>query len=236
MVRYSLLGLAEPLSSLSHLAGAVAFAALAPWLLRRAGRVSPVGVGVVGLYCVSVVALLSTSGLYHAFAAGSAGRAVLRRLDHIAIFLLIAATFTPPHVLLFRGPWRWVPLAVVWLGAAAGSVLKLAFFSWVEAWWSTLIYIALGWVGLAGGLRLWRLRGWNVVEPLFWGAVAFSLGALIDLDGSWTVIPGVLGAHELFHLAALVGIALHWRFIHLVCSPQTENAYEPALACDNIAA
>ncbi len=228
------LGIAEPLSSLSHLLAAGVFALLAVPLLGRAKR-DPARLAAVGVYCFSVVTLLAISGLYHWFPRGSTARGVFQRLDHAAIFLLIAGTFTPPHVLLFRGAWRWGPLLGIWAAAVVGVVLKSVFFYQLSAPWGTLLYIGLGWMGLIGGLRLVVLYGWSLVEPLFWGAVAYTAGALLELEQSLVIIPGVLGAHELFHLAVLVGVALHWRFISSIVETEAEKCCKGPAACDTMA-
>ncbi len=233
MQTVSFLGIADPVSSLSHLLGAGMFALLAVRMLR-AVRCRPVRLAVLGLYCFSVVFLLLLSGLYHLFPAGSAARLVFQRLDHAAIFLLIAGTFTPPHVLLFRGVWRWGPLLLIWAAAVTGMVLKSVFFQQLSSPWGTALYIALGWLGLIGGMRLVALYGWSLVEPLFWGAVAYTAGALVELEKSVVIIPGVLGSHELFHLAVLAGIGLHWRFIGSFALAEPEKACPKLDACDTM--
>jgi hypothetical protein len=97
---YPLPGFSDPVSSWTHLAGAGAFACLAPSLLRR-GRGDGARLAFLGVFTFSTVFLLSMSGVYHLLSPGGAGRAVLRRLDHGAIFMLIAGTFTPLH-------WKFV--------------------------------------------------------------------------------------------------------------------------------
>ncbi len=233
METVSFLGIADPVSSLTHLWGAGLFALLSLRLLRRVRR-HPVRLAVLALYCFSVVFLLTTSGLYHWFPAGSTARLVFQRLDHAAIFLLIAGTFTPPHVLLFRGAWRWLPLVVIWTAAVAGMVLKSVFFDQLSSPWGTGLYIGLGWLGLVGGMRLVALYGWSLVEPLFWGAVAYTAGALVELEKTLVVIPGILGAHELFHLAVLAGVGLHWRFIAGFALKDPEKACPELGACDTM--
>jgi len=126
----SIAGFSDPVSSLSHLAGAAVFAVLAVVLLHRArgdtGRMVALSV-----FAFSCVLLLSFSGVYHLLAPGTDERALLKRLDHAAIFVLIAGSFTPVHVILFRGAWRWGMLTIVWGAAVAGLVLKTVFFSTV---------------------------------------------------------------------------------------------------------
>src|SRR4051794_4002693 len=110
-------GFTEPASSLSHLFGAGLFTVLGAVLLWR-GRGSASRVTFLGVYVFATVFLFSMSGVYHMLPFEGAPRAVLERLDHSAIFVLIAGTFTPAHGLLFRGWQRWLPLVLIWSAAA----------------------------------------------------------------------------------------------------------------------
>ena len=107
---FSIAGFSDPVSSLSHLAGAMVFALLSIILLQR-GRGDFGRMASLSVFAFSSVLLLSLSGVYHLLTPGTAGREVLQRLDHAAIFVLIAGSFTPVHAILFRGAWRWGMLA-----------------------------------------------------------------------------------------------------------------------------
>ncbi|MGH8636081.1 MAG: PAQR family membrane homeostasis protein TrhA, partial [Burkholderiales bacterium] len=120
-------GLSDPVSSVTHLAGALVFASMAGALLRR-GRGSAPRLLSLSVFAFSCVLLLSLSGAYHLLSPGTEERALLKQLDHAAIFLLIAASFTPVHTILFRGAWRWGMLAAVWGAALAGVILKTLYF------------------------------------------------------------------------------------------------------------
>lgn len=205
-------GLADPFSALSHLGGAVAVLALAPGLLRRAGG-HPGRLAALGVFALAALLLLSLSGVYHLLAPGSAGRDVMRVLDHAAIFTLIAATFTPVHAIVFRGLWRWGMLGLVWALAVAAIVLKSVFFGAIPEWLGLALYLALGWIGLVSGVALGCRFGLRFIVPLVVGAAAYTAGAAVDFARVPAPMPGVVGAHGLFHLAVLAGLAAHWRFI-----------------------
>src|SRR4029077_16650438 len=113
--------------------------------------------------------LLAMSGVYHLLPLGSGGRQVLGRLDHSAIFVLIAGTFTPTHGILFRGWQRWGPLLAIWTVAVAGIVLKAVFFSSVEEWLGLMLYLVLGWLGAASAVVLGYRYGVSFLRPLLWG-------------------------------------------------------------------
>lgn len=205
-------GFAEPFSSLSHLLGALLALGFAVPLLRRAWG-HPSRVLAQGIFVTSALFLLSMSGVYHLLPLHTTSRAVFQRLDHAAILVLIAGSFTPPHVILFRGWWRWGVLALVWSLATAGITLTAIFFRTIPEWLSLTFYLGLGWIGIFSGIKAWRCYGFDFIKPVLWGGLAYTIGALIDFIRWPILIPGVLGAHELFHVAVLAGLACHWRFM-----------------------
>ncbi len=208
---YAIPGFNDPVSALSHLVGAAVFGVLTVFLLRRGwgsfGRIAS-----LGLFAFSFLFLLSMSGVYHLLAPGTA-RAVLQRLDHSAIFAMIAGTFTPVHTILFRGWGRWGPLVFIWFAAAAGICLKTIFFGGISNWVGVGLFLAMGWVGIVPGVILWRRYGPAFIKPLICGAMAYTLGALLELLRWPVIVPGIIGPHEVFHMAVLAGAGFHWRFI-----------------------
>lgn len=211
---YPLPGFYDPVSSISHLLGAVVFAFLARALVRR-GRGDPARVAFLGVYAFSCVFLLTMSTLYHMLPVGTGGRAVMERLDHGAIFILIAGTLTPAHGILCRGPLRWAPLLVIWGAAITGIALKMVFFTSLPEAVGLSLYLALGWVGAFSLVVLWRRYGFAFVAPVLLGALAYNVGAVLEFfNGRWLQwIPGVVDAHALFHFAVLVGAGFHFWFV-----------------------
>jgi channel protein (hemolysin III family) len=143
---------------------------------------------------------------------GTASR-VLERLDHGAIFILIAGTFTPALGILFHGWRRWGPLAAIWIAAITGVTLKTIFFDDLAEWVGLTFYLTMGWFGLGSGIQLGRRYGFNFIKPLLLGGVAYSVGALIEFLRVMVIVPGVIHPHELFHMAVLMGAFWHWLFI-----------------------
>lgn len=209
---YSIPGFAEPFSSLSHLLGALVFTLLAFFLIR--GRGDGASTISLGVFAFSSVFLLSMSGVYHLLMPGGAARTVLMRLDHAAIFVLIAATFTPIHMILFRGWWRWGMLALIWIAVVTALVFKTVFFSGFPHALGVALYLALGWLGAISGISLWRRLGFSFVRPLLWGALAYTIGPVVESLSEPVLIRGIVGAHELFHIAVLIGLGFHWYFIY----------------------
>jgi len=213
MQPHSLPGFHEPFSAISHLAGAAICAALAVPLLRRA-RGSKLRVGVLAVFAVCSVFLLAMSGVFHMLPVGGEARAVLGRLDKAAIFALIAGTHTPVQGLFFRGWARWSPLLAMWLLAAAGITLFSVFHDDLPRGLGTSIYLLLGWIAGTAGLIVWRRNGFREVRLLVLGGVAYSLGAFLLAIDAPTLIPGVIGAHELWHVAVLSALAMHWVYLY----------------------
>jgi channel protein (hemolysin III family) len=209
---YPLPGLFEPFSVFSHLAGAVLFGVLGYRLLVR-GKGDVFRQMVLGVYAASCVLLFAISGIYHMLPMHTPARLLLARLDHSAIFVLIAGTFTPAHGILFRGWGRWVPLFLIWAAALGGIAVKSLYFEDLAGGPGISIYLFLGWVGAISGTWLGQRYGFNFVKPLLWGGIAYSVGALVEYVRWPIVIPGVIHAHDVFHLAVLAGALFHWSFV-----------------------
>lgn len=159
---------------------------------------------------------LLASGLLHMADRESMLRSVLVRVDHAAIFFLIAATYTPIHIIQFRGWMRWGVLAVIWVAAVAGMILKLAFIDVVPEWLSLSFYLTLGWAGLFTAYALHRVVGFKPLSPIVLGALAYTAGAMIDVSDLTDPVPGLIRTHEIFHVFVLIGVALHWLYIRRI--------------------
>lgn len=207
-----LAGFHEPFSALVHLAGALVFVGLAVPLLRRA-RGDGRRLALLGVYAFACVLLLALSGVYHMLPEPGTARAVLNRLDRAAIFVLIAGTHTPVQGLFFRGAARRAGLVALWLIAATGITLFTVFHGELPRGLATGTYLALGWLAGISGLIVWRRIGTARIAPLVLGGVAYSLGALLLALDRPTLVDGHVGAHELWHVAVLLGMGLHWTFL-----------------------
>ncbi len=208
----AIMGFSDPVSSLTHLGAAGVFAVLGALLIAR-GRGNALRVIAFVVYVVGIVFALAMSGVFHLLDPASAARAVLRRLDHAGIFFLIAATYTPIHVIQFRGVMRWGVLGFVWSCAIVGIVFKAVFFDRIPEWVGLMLYLGLGWVGIVSLIALLRRYGWPPLGLLVWGALAYTVGAALEFLRWPVLIPGVIGPHELFHLFVLGGVTCHFVYI-----------------------
>ncbi len=209
---YSIPGFSEPFSSISHLLAAAGFSFSGLLLLLRSrghhGRFYS-----VGIFVFTVIFLLSMSGVFHLLEPGGDPRSILQRLDHAAIFTLIAGTFTPIHALLFSGWRRWSVLSVIWLFAITGITVKTVYFNELPEWVGLTLYLSMGWIGALSAILIYHLHGGRYLVPLVAGAVAYTVGAVLDFLRMPTLIEGVVGPHELFHVFVMFGIGFHWLLI-----------------------
>ncbi|HLX79168.1 MAG TPA: hemolysin III family protein [Burkholderiales bacterium] len=193
----------EIANSVSHGVGLLLVLAGFPVLvvatLRRGDTVEVVGATVFG---ITMVLLYSTSMLFHAFRQSRAKR-IFQVLDHSAIFLLIAGTYTPFTLGVLHGTWGWILFGLVWSMAAAGIVLK-AFGGVRYNTVSTFVYIAMGWLVVIAADKVWVLvPGWGI----FWlvaGGIAYTAGAAFFLAER------IRYFHFVWHLFVVAGTACHF--------------------------
>lgn len=205
-------GFSEPFSSLTHLVAAGIFFVLGIVLMRR-GQGHAGHVLALGIFSFSIVFLLSMSGVFHLLEPGGTGRAVLQRLDHAAIFFLIAGTFTPIHGLLFTRSLRWGILLMVWAIAILGITLKSIYFDDIAESIGMSLYLGMGWIGALTGILLYRRFNLHYIKYLLLGAIAYTVGAIFDFLRFPVLLEGVIGPHELFHVFVLLGISFHFLFV-----------------------
>jgi hemolysin III len=177
-------------------------------VLRATGPRAQVGAVIYG---ISLVALFAVSALYHRPTWSERVRRVLRRVDHSAIFLLIAGTYTP-FAFLLENRAGWVMLGVVWAGAVVGIVLSVA---WVGApkVLVAAVCVLLGWAALPILPALKAALGTGAVVLLAAGGVVYSLGAVVYAARRPNPFPRVFGYHEVFHALVIVAAACHFAVV-----------------------
>ena len=202
--------LREPISGLTHLAGGLLACAGLIVLLdtaASAGRTDQlVAFGIFGL---GMITLYTASTLYHLLLLSPAGVARLRRVDHVAIFLLIASTYTPFCLLALDGGWRVGLLTLIWGLALSGILLKVL---WMDAprWLSVMLYLVMGWGAAIAAPIIFRAVAPGGIAWVLGGGLVYSAGALIYWLKRPNPVPGVFGFHEVWHLLVLVGSACHF--------------------------
>lgn len=192
----------EIANSVSHGAGFLAALAALPVLVLAAlprGTLAAVGAGV---FAGTMALLYLTSTLYHALPPNRAKR-LFQLLDHGAIYLLIAGTYTPFTLGVLRGPWGWTLFGLVWALAAAGIIYK-AWGGVRHPRFSTGLYLAMGWLALVAARPLWlHVPAWG----LFWlvaGGLAYTAGV------GFYAASRLPYRHFVWHLFVLVGTGCHF--------------------------
>jgi len=175
----------------------------------------------VGIYALSLSALLGTSALYHRVNwKRPQVRTWMRRLDHTMIFFLIAGTYTPFALLVMNGPLATAILIAVWVGAIAGAIVEMV---WVghPKWVSATVYLTIGWVAVAAFPDLWSGLGPTAALMLVGGGVLYTAGAVIYAVQRPNPSPAIFGYHEVFHAFVLAAAVLHFSVIAFWAMPHS---------------
>ncbi len=198
----------EPVNSLTHWVGAIlALAGLIALLI--VGWSTPAKIISLTIYGISLIAMFSASATYHMVRVKDKALEVFRKIDHSAIFLLIAGTYTPFCINAFTGFWKWGMLSIVWSLAVIGIVVKI-FYIGAPRWVNAGIYVLMGWLSVtAAGQMLTALPAW-VFTWMIIGGVIYTLGAIVYATKIFNFKPGVFGFHEVWHIFVLLAAAAHF--------------------------
>jgi hemolysin III len=161
------------------------------------------------IYSASVALLFGTSAAYHRGTWSPRAHALMARLDHSMIFLLIAGTYTPFCLLLLDGTTRLVFLSIVWGGAITGIVLRNTVRR-PARWLFVGLYLALGWVALGIMPDVLREGGLTVLALLLLGGLFYSVGAVVYARQRPDPSPSWFGFHEVFHALTLAAFVTHY--------------------------
>jgi channel protein (hemolysin III family) len=212
---------------LSHLLAAAA-ALVAGVELVRIARGCRYRVTAVVVYVFCVVVTLAVSGVYHSLARECSARMVMKRIDYFSIWLLIAGTFTAIHGIMFDGTWRRGVLTFIWSYVAVGISLQALWFRVFSGVPGLILYLGLGWVGVFSIVKLGRQLGFATVRPVWYAGIAYSAGAILEATGHPGLIARWVGPHEIFHVAVVVGVTLHWCFIRTLLLAHAPATSYPA--------
>ncbi len=205
--------LRDPVSSLTHLAGAfLAVPCTVLLIVASARHASARHVVAFAVFGASLILLYTASAVYHMPKFSEKAIRILRRIDHMMIFILIAGTYTPVCLLPLKGAWGWTLFGLVWGLAAAGIVLKAL---WMQAprWLSTAVYMLMGWLVLIAFYPLAQAVSFTAIALLAGGGAAYTLGAVMYAV-KWPPLRWrYFGFHELFHVFVLAGSSLHAAFM-----------------------
>lgn len=208
----------EPGSAITHfIAMMMAVFAATPLLIKAAlssdGKITLLA---LGIFCISMIFLYGASATYHSLNINGRALRVFRKIDHMMIFVLIAGSYTPVCLIILGGKLGYTLLSVVWGIALFGMILKAC---WVTCpkWFSSVIYIAMGWVCLGVFGTLWNVLPHAAFGWLLAGGIIYTIGGVIYA----LKLPifnrkhKFFGSHEIFHLFVMGGSICHFIFMYL---------------------
>lgn len=191
----------EVASMVTHAVGiAFSVGALVTMLVLAAGDSLKMVSAVV--FGMSLIVLYSSSTLYH-FSTTLRWKARFQTLDHICIYLLIAASYTPFTLITLRGAWGWSIFGAVWGMAVAGVCMKTLWKGKKDHWFSTALYLLMGWLILLAIVPLWKALPSAGMAWLVAGGLAYTLGVVFFV---WNKLPY---NHAIWHLFVLTGSVCH---------------------------
>lgn len=204
----------DPISSLTHLLGAI-LSIIGLYLLLNRNIASDTVYHTISfsIFGAAMIILYSTSALYHWLPTTNKYLPLLRKVDHIMIFVFIAASNTPICLVSIRGGWGWSIFASVWTITVGGFFLKIF---WMNAprFLYTSIYLLMGWMIVIGIYPLTKVMQMHGIMLLAFGGILYSIGAVIYATKKPDPFPGTFGFHEIFHLFIMAGSLSHYLMMY----------------------
>ncbi len=169
----------EPVNALTHLAGAVLSSVALVWMIiKGVSNGSTLQIVSALVFGLSLIALYTASTVYHWVPSSEKVDAILRRVDHSMIYILIAGTYTPVCLIALKGTLGWTLFGIVWGLAALGIVMKLVWFN-APRWLYTAFYLILGWMAIFFIVPLYKSLPLQGFVWLIVGGLSYSLGSVI---------------------------------------------------------
>ncbi len=201
----------EPISAITHLvAASISFIGLIVLIVLGWGdfqKIIP-----FSIYGISLILMFTASGTYHMVIARDSIILNLRKLDHSAIYLLIAGTYTPICIYFFSGFWQYGLLILIWSLAIIGIAVKLFVIN-SPRWITAGVYLVMGWLAIMGVQEILRTMPTAAIIWLVVGGLFYSLGAIIYITKFMDFFPGKFGFHEVWHIFVILGAFSHYYLI-----------------------
>lgn len=206
----------DPGSAITHFIGMLmAIFAAVPLLLKAAHEPSPTYLASLSVYIVSLILLYAASTTYHTFNISKKVNTILKKIDHMMIFVLIAGSYTPVCLLVLRGKTGITLLSIVWGIAIVGILIK-AFWVYCPKWVSSVLYIGMGWTCVLAITKILDALSPAAFGWLLAGGIIYTIGGIIYA----LKLPIFnsrhknFGSHEIFHLFVMGGSACHFIFMY----------------------
>lgn len=202
----------DPGSALTHFIALLgALAASVPLLLKAASEPDRLHLAAMAIFIISMILLYAASTIYHTLDISETGNKRLRKFDHMMIYILIAGTYTPVCLIVLGNHSGYSLLALVWCIAAVGILINALWIT-CPKWFSSLIYIAMGWVCVIALKQIIAALSPAAFGWLLAGGLIYTIGGVIYA----LKLPvfnskfRYFGSHELFHLFVMGGSTCHY--------------------------
>ncbi len=202
----------DPGSAITHFIGMLmALFAATPLLIKAAREPDLMHIISLGTFIVSMVLLYAASTIYHTLNISEKTNKLLRKVDHMMIFILIAGTYTPICLIVLRGKVGYTIFAIVWGIAIAGILIK-AFWITCPKWFSSALYIAMGWVCVLAFTQIINALPKAAFAWLLAGGIIYTIGGIIYALKLpiFNMKHKNFGSHEIFHLFVMGGSLCHF--------------------------
>jgi len=202
----------EAFNFYSHLAGAVAAVVGTLFLINIATDSASLLITAL-VYGLSITFLFSASSLYHAFKQKENELSFWRKMDRLAIFFMIAGSYTPVCYFFLSDDWRLPMISIQW-GLVAFGLCSQLFFPRAPRMLYAAIFLLMGWMLVFPINEILEAMTSTQVILLFIGGAAFTIGAIVYAIKKPLMLPGIFSFHELFHVMVLIGGACHYALIY----------------------
>ncbi len=206
----------EPGSAFTHLAAMIlAVLASTPLLLKAFVNSGVETFNAMCIFILSMILLYGASTMYHSVNVNGNRLKIFKKIDHMMIFVLIAGSYTPVCLIVLGGSLGYTLLTVVWSIAIIGMLIK-AFWVTCPKWFSSLIYIAMGWVCVFVFGQLWDTLPHAAFLWLLAGGIVYTIGGIIYAlkFPLFNAKHACFGSHEIFHLFCMGGSICHFIFMY----------------------
>lgn len=211
----------DPGSAITHFIGMLmAIFAAFPLLIKAAHEPSRIYIISLSVYVASLILLYAASTTYHTFDLSKKVNTVLKKIDHMMIFVLIAGSYTPICLLVLQGRTGKIMLAIIWGIAIVGILIK-AFWVFCPKWVSSVLYIGMGWMCVLAFSQLLNSMSPAAFGWLLAGGIIYTIGGVIYalkvpiFDNKHKNF----GSHEIFHLFVMAGSACHFVMMYVYLLP-----------------
>ena len=207
----------DPGSAITHFIGMLmAIFAAFPLLIKAAHEPSRIYLISLAIYAVSLILLYAASTTYHTFDFSERVNTILKKIDHMMIFVLIAGSYTPICLIVLKGPVGYFLFALVWAIALIGIIVKICWIT-CPKWFSSVIYIGMGWLCVLAFSQIFHALSKPAFGWLLAGGIIYTIGGIIYAlkVPLFDAKHKNFGSHEIFHLFVMAGSACHFILMYV---------------------